>query len=67
MYCLFWSNGAEKLGIVKEKRDNKDIAKQNNTTLYLKDISYHYREEHKEMMRKRADGVRGYLEFIGWT
>lgn len=35
------------------KRDEKAIAK-------------HYREQYKEMERKRADGVTGFLDFESW-
>ena len=29
-------------------------------------IASHYRQQYDEMLRKRAGGVIGYLEFMGW-
>ena len=64
-YLDTYGKGA--LEIVKEKRTSLYCAKENNAKRFMKDIAYHYREEHKRMLRDRASGKTGWVEFTGWT
>ena len=58
----------ERLGdnydVLIEKSNNLMLGKSNRHEKSA--IASHYRQQYDEMLRKRAGGVIGYLEFMGW-
>lgn len=54
--------GEGSLQILREKRN----AKVKIPKFEEKKIAKHYREQLKLMERQRKDGVKGYLDFVGW-
>lgn len=56
----FLGEGA--ISILEEKRDSKvKVSKPEE-----KDIAKHYREQHKKLLERRANGETGQLEFESW-
>ena len=63
---MSWLNsylGEGHMEILNEKR--RGILKNNAAT--RKEVSAHYRQQHKLMLEKRADGVTGRIEFESYT
>jgi len=58
--------GDAALEVLKEKVRCLSTAKQCGSK-HQKGITYHYREEHKVMMKKREEQPVGWLEFVGWV
>lgn len=51
--------------ILREKREDTNLAKYVKKN--LKEVSDHYREEHKRLKALRADGETGKLEIVGFV
>jgi len=56
--------GLDRYEIIIEKKENPMIGKQMRHE--KKDIAKHYRDEHNKMLKKRANGETGRLEFVGY-